>query len=246
MQYQRESRAGHGSPLRVCTHLSEVLDAWELVYSKYLSAGFISPSDAGIYTYPQYVGPSSAVVIYVKDGRVRRTLSMAPDLSSGLPLDLVFRTELDELRQQGTRLFEVGLHASADDTFRLHSELDLQASAILYAEHFDYDACVVGMPISKARFYERVLGFKAVATVPTTPYDEPGVLLALYRHEVCKSRLYRRAGKLELDWSRSYRFPIAEVESSALAPFLSARELDRLPTRELDRLPACELEQLPA
>ncbi len=198
------------------------------MYDKYLKAGFIAPNDAGIFTYPQYVSRDAAVVAFFKGAQVLRTLSMAPDGPGGLPLDLVFRPQLDELRQNGLRMFEVGLHASADDASKLQAELDLQACGILFAERFGYDVCLAGMPLSKSRFYERVLGFKQVITLPENPYNQPGVLLALYREDVRRSRLYRRVGKLELDWSQKYRFSKLEVQSSALASLVSAEELDRL------------------
>lgn len=98
-------------PVRVARHLDEVLAAWNLVYRVYRHAGLIPINPAEVHTTTQAINPASAVFFSGDSRRAAATLTAIPDTADGLPLDRVYRAQLDAFRDAGHHLLEVGLFA---------------------------------------------------------------------------------------------------------------------------------------
>jgi hypothetical protein len=95
----------------VANTFADVLASWRLVYRVYRQSGLIDDNPWSIHTCPQMVSSRAAVVQRHERGRLHATISAVADGPHGLPLDTVYRRELDVLRSENRRLIEVGQFA---------------------------------------------------------------------------------------------------------------------------------------
>nr|WP_233902865.1 hypothetical protein [Stieleria maiorica] len=97
---------------------------------------------------------------------------MIADSDLGLPAETMYRKEIDEVRNRGLRLAEIGCLADRRDAklrfievFRFLSCLIAQA-AVSRA----YDGLIVATHPRHARFYMRQLGFRRIGEIRECPY----------------------------------------------------------------------------
>ena len=91
---------------KVATTISEVIEAWCVVYKQYLAASLISPNEFSLFTFPQYLSNNTAVITGSKMGCTVCTVSGVLDSENGLPLDTYYKPELDQLRAEGKKLID--------------------------------------------------------------------------------------------------------------------------------------------
>lgn len=172
-----------GLDFGVARTMEEVLEAWRLVHDSYVRAGLIDPKPKGIHTVPQAMGPQSCVIVGRMEGHAVATMTAILDNPAGLPLDTVYKAELDALRASGRHLMELGLFA--DRRERISRSLPAILELMRYAFHFgmanDRTDGVIGVHPRHAAFYVKYFSFQ-VAGEPTTyatVKDRPVVLLRL-------------------------------------------------------------------
>jgi hypothetical protein len=168
--------------------LAHVESAWNLVYERYLAAGFIAPNDYRIHTSVHAVHPETCVVSGSHGDRVAATMTMLADGSEGLCLDSVYRRELDVLRTNGRRLLEVGLlvaDSSANVGSDMNTLFELMKWGVYYALDLDVTDIVVGVHPHHARFYTRCFAFEQFGAETVYPLvrNKPVVALRLRVNE---------------------------------------------------------------
>jgi hypothetical protein len=105
------------------------------------------------------------------------------DNPGGLPLDSVYKSELDTLRRQGFRLMELGLFADRRESIR--RSLDALMGLMRYAFYLsvlgNHPCGVIGVHPHHADFYRRMLGFQPLGRELAYPtvQNNPVVLLFL-------------------------------------------------------------------
>lgn len=172
---------------RAAKDLTEVVRAWRSVYGCYLRIGLISENPHGIHLVPQALNPTALVVIGLPDSDDEAdvaTISAYADFGDGLPLDAVYRTELDRLRRSGRAPYEVGLFADrrGDSNCRtLDTKLALMRWVYYYGFYSGLTDLVIGVHPHHAKFYERIIGLRPFGAETTCPYvnDAPVVGLKL-------------------------------------------------------------------
>jgi hypothetical protein len=191
-----------GLDYRIASELDEVLASWHLVYRQYLSAGLINPNDQEIHTTPQAIQEQSLVAVGSIRGAVASTLTIMPDGDKGLPLETVYRAEIDTLRGQGRRLLEVGLLADRRDEIKRY--INSLMCMFMYPWFFArYRGCdiVCGVHPRHVEFYEKAFGFVQSGPVRTYPRvkDHPVTLLRLDIEASLKAERMPRATKLYIE-----------------------------------------------
>jgi hypothetical protein len=148
----------------VASTCEEVLEAWQLVYEIYLRTGLIDPNPFQVHTVPQAVGPHAVVAIGRLDGQAISAISAYTDSQAGLPLDSVYEAELNELRNKGRRLAEVGLFADRREHINRSIEgiLELMRFGFFYATYHRCDHIVIGVHPTHSMFYKRIFGFEQI------------------------------------------------------------------------------------
>ena len=150
---------------KVASSLSEVLDAWCVVYKQYLAASLIGPNEFSIFTFPEYLSNSTAVILGSKMNHTVCTISAVLDSKKGLPLDNYYRPELNQLRKQNKKLIEIGLLADVRETNSFNNIVDLMAGIArfgVYSNHHDY---VIGVHPRRTNFFKQTFGFETYGEV---------------------------------------------------------------------------------
>ena len=95
---------------RVVERTSELRAASNLVYREYVKRGYIQPNAARLKLSLYHALPDTTtfIAIHRKTG-VLGTLSLIQDSSLGLPMDEVYKSELDAMRRQGHQIAEASM-----------------------------------------------------------------------------------------------------------------------------------------
>lgn len=184
----RQFRAEGKAVFAPASSLAQVESAWNLVYERYLAAGFIAPNDYRIHTSIHAVDAETCVVSGRHGDRVAATMTMLADGDEGLCLDSVYRRELDVLRTNGRRLLEVGLlvaDSSANVGSDMNTLFELMKWGVYYALDLGVSDIVVGVHPHHARFYTRCFAFEQFGTETVYPLvrNKPVVPLRLRVNE---------------------------------------------------------------
>lgn len=167
----------------VARSLDDVIEAWRLVYAVYRRAGLIDRNAAELHCVPHAIGTDSVVAIGRIESLVVNTLSAYHDGPQGLPLDSVYRRELDWLRRQGRSLIEVGLFADRrEHLYRsIEAVMSLMRLSTYFGVHTGATDAVIGVHPHHAAFYCRMLGFTQIGDEKSyeTVNHKPVVLLHL-------------------------------------------------------------------
>ncbi len=189
----------------VANQFDQILDSWRLVYDVYVRTNLIHPNPYLIHATTQSIGPHTAVFCGTNDNGIQSTLTAIVDddeAAPELPLDLVYKKELDALRRQGRRLIEYGMFAhrgqilwesswgSIPGTFDRdqpkksrcikESLYELMRLAFYFGLTRNSTDFVIGVHPRHAAFYRRAFGFIQVgheARPYSTVKNQPVVLL---------------------------------------------------------------------
>ncbi|QDU70319.1 N-acyl amino acid synthase FeeM domain-containing protein [Mucisphaera calidilacus] len=177
------SANGSGLTFDVARDLAEVEECWSLVYRSYIKAGLIEPNAERVHTVPQTISPGTLVAYGRIHDVIVSTMTVYLDGPLGLPLDMVYKDELDQLRGEGRKLVELGLFA--DRRQHLYRSIDAILELMRYCTHYSVNEghldAVVGVNPRHVPFYVKLLGFEAIGETKTyeTVNDFPVVLLHL-------------------------------------------------------------------
>ena len=182
--------------VRVARTLEEVRLSWQLGYEVYLATGLIDANPYQMHTSMQMVQSGAVVLQRMYNRRVEATLSAVADGVEGLPLDAVYRRELDLLRLNGRKLVEVGQFAHrwrghwADQdappagdrgAVRMAQKAltELTGYAFAYGLSIGATDFVIGVHPRHSRFYQHAWGFMRVGEMHSYPSvnHRPVVLL---------------------------------------------------------------------
>ncbi len=233
------SRA-HACMIRVASTLPQVIDAWRMVYQRYLASGLIAAHPYQLHTAAEAVGPGTTTISEHRGQELGRTVSCYLDAHRGLPLDAVYPTTLQRARTRGERLGEIGLFAecpAAGDTAATRTQ-DLFAFMrypVYALYHQGASQIVIGVHPRHALFYERLLGFEVAGPVVSYPrlLDRDVVLLRFNTARLDdtdpapRGLSYWRRHRLEPDaFARRCRFHRTHVAASPLAGYLDWLQAD--------------------
>lgn len=228
------ARSSSEPPCACATTLEQVESAWRLVYDRYSKMGLIDENPFGIHAVPTAVGEHSCVIWGPEGPEVGYTMTLVRDNPMGLALDSVYAPYLDELRQDGRRLLEVGMLADRRRSVArgIGALFSMMRWAIYYALHADLTDIVIGVHPRHAQFYIRCYGFEEFA--PPTSYplvrNHPVVLLRLpLREALARDVLPRgladaRANPIAASaFAHRFAFEPEQLDGSAISGFLKTR-----------------------
>lgn len=138
------------------------MQAFTVLHDVYLASGYLSaPARLGISFGLHHLLPKSCVFVFKSYLTVLSTMSYIPDTQRfGLPMDDLYKPELDTLRNSGRKVVELGSLATLPQR-RMQNLIVFLAKAIFrYAmyTHAD-DLCIMVNP-KHVRFYESIFLFE--------------------------------------------------------------------------------------
>ncbi len=157
--------------------------AWSLVYQAYVQKGYMSPCPSRMRILPQDALPGTTTFVARERAgagdAAAATLTIVPDSPLGLPMDGLYRRELDALRAAGRRPCEIAkLVVCVEEKAGMEMLMHLFKLAYLAAWRLDgctdfvitvnprhekyYRRLLLFEPIGETRSYESVNGAPAV------------------------------------------------------------------------------------
>lgn len=158
------SQIGHlGKEHHICfaRNENEFLQALRLVYDEYCKQGYCPENALKLFYGPHTLTEECRVLNYMADGKVVATLSRVVDSDDmGLPMDSLYKDELEPLRKEGRKISECGSFASLQEKPYRMAAVELTQNIILdsIAEKIS-DICITVNP-RHVNFYSKRYGFQ--------------------------------------------------------------------------------------
>jgi len=221
-------------PCCCASSLGQVESAWRLVYDRYSDMGLIDKNPFGIHAGPTGVGQHACVIWGPEGPVVGYTMTLFRDNPEGLALDSVYPRYLDEMREKGRRLLEVGMLADRRQNAArgIGALFSMMRWAIYYALHTELTDIVIGVHPRHAQFYERCYAFGQFASPASYPLvrNHPVVPLRLrLRERLANDVLPRGLADARNNpvpasaFSRRFGFEPQQLRGSLIAGYMKAR-----------------------
>jgi hypothetical protein len=166
--------------IKIAETTEELFNAFRLVYNEYQDQGYIKKSHplAIQYNIHNFL-PKTCVFIFQSFRDVVSTISYIPDSPLfGLPLDSLYREEVDALRKQGRKVVEIGSLATEKSLRGRNVVMYLYKAIIHYALMTGAsDLCLTVNP-KHVRFYADIMLCDQIGEEKYYPWvDAPAVLM---------------------------------------------------------------------
>ncbi|MGQ0634151.1 MAG: N-acyl amino acid synthase FeeM domain-containing protein [Planctomycetaceae bacterium] len=168
---------------RIAGTRSERMDAFQLVYERYLAAELIHPNEFGIRVTPYHLLPTTNVFIAASRGRTICTVTLIGDSHLGLPMECIYSDEVDERRHQGLYVGEVSCLAFEAMPLNHFLLVFMQLTRLMaqHARRYGMHQFLITVRPQHARFYQRFMGFEQIGQLMAYPVvrDTPAVACCL-------------------------------------------------------------------
>lgn len=201
---------------------SDIHQAFSLAYAKYRERELTEDINREVFFGFHHILPQAATLVGKLGTTVFATLTAVADGPAGLPLDNVFHDELEELREKGYKLGELGLFADRRRslTQSLSAIQELFRMAYWYQMSVGCEYGVIGVHPRHSAFYERLFGFETTGIIRDHPTvrGAPAELLLLEAASLTKFAARSRFVRAWLDqkmpeeiWETRYRLTIRDL-----------------------------------
>ena len=166
---KRDESTPLGLDLKVTECQAEREQAFRLVQELYCRTGLSAGDPQGLRVMKHHLLDTTAVVVAKQQQRVSFTATLVGDGESGLPMEALFKAEIDAMRSGGLRLAEVSCLASrtgTDDKRRCFQMLvQVIGLVIQTARRRGIDRLVLAVHPKHAKVYERLFGCERYSEV---------------------------------------------------------------------------------
>lgn len=182
-QQLKNDRSRHQKTrFKIAETISEFEGAFRLVHDVYVKEGYMDPQDSGLRVTPFSFLSTNKTFIGCKKNKVILTVTFFGDSSYGLPMDSLYKEELDILRNEGRKIYEVGaLAVMAIEKLKFQRiVMTLFKVSLQYAwRHLDVDDLVIVINPKHRSFYEKVFSFRQIGTEKSYDYVKGNPAIAL-------------------------------------------------------------------
>jgi len=112
---------------RVARTRGELEESYRLVYNEYLKRSYVNENDSKLHLSLFNLLPEATTFVALSNNEILATATVIPDTCFGLPMDDLYKPELDTLRQSGNKLCEISMLASNTSIFKEGTPLLLNA-----------------------------------------------------------------------------------------------------------------------
>jgi hypothetical protein len=149
-----------GFQFKVAQDISEFESAYRLVHDEYVRCGYMDPNQIGMRFGVHNFLPESTTFIGSCDGLIALTISLFQDTDIGLPMDSIFKEEIDRFRSQGRKVAEVGALASHPKFRNGNQNIPMYGDKIAYLyarDHLEVDDLVIAVNPRHEWIYQHIL-----------------------------------------------------------------------------------------
>jgi hypothetical protein len=195
---------------RPAISIDDHIKCFRLLHDVYVQAGYTEPSETALRIIPQHSNSVSKVFLGCHtNGDSQRipvyTISLFPDSDDGVPMDAGFKSQLDDLRNQGRSIAEVGCLTSNPSFRRSDMNIPMLGNRIIHqyaTRYLDLDDLVITVHPKYLWVYEDILLFERIGFIKEYAYvkNNPAVALRLdLRHMEKNYKKAYAAAPLEKD-----------------------------------------------
>lgn len=203
---QNTSRHQSAKPqIKIAENLPEWEAAFQLLYDEYLAAGYVTEAVSShmLFGIHHFLPKTVVFVAKISESTVSTLTQFFDDRIFGLPADMIYKRELDQLRSQGRVISELGSLATRD-SFRWQSLFMYLCQAMYwYSRHHKIDDLCIAVNPKHVQFYKTVFLFEEFGPERFYPkVQAPAVLMRLDLtrcEENLKSAYGRMEGECNLD-----------------------------------------------
>lgn len=141
---------------------------YRLLHNIYVGVGYIKPDDSGMKVLPHHQLSATKIFVAEKEDRILATIGFYPDAELGLPtLDWHFRKDIDQFREQGRRVAEIGSLATVGHlgAEKISILMHMNRMIFHYAISQELDLLVIRLHPRHQKFYEDILLFEQFGTI---------------------------------------------------------------------------------
>ena len=177
---------------KLASCIEDYFAALKLVQDAYIEEGYVNADEESCQyrILENHFFEKTAVFIGKKNENLVFTVSLFPDSPYGLPMDPIYKKELDHLRNQGRRIGEVGCLATHPEFRDGSQNILMHGNKIMlkYAmEYLKLDDLVITVHPKHALMYKEVLMFDEIGEGEIKPHPKvnsnPAIALRLNLHE---------------------------------------------------------------
>ena len=147
--------------IKIAETLDEYTQAFKVLHDVYLVSGYLRASHAsGMHYGVHHLLPKTCVFVFKSYLTVLSTMSFIPDSSRfGLPMDSLYKTEIDVLRRSGRKVVELGSLATTRHRCWQNLMIFLSKAVFQYALATGVDDVCIMVNPKHVRFYESIFLF---------------------------------------------------------------------------------------
>ncbi len=148
--------------LKVANQPSERKQAFQLCHDVYCKSGLTGANPSGFRVMRHHLADTTNVLIATFEDEVVFTVTLVGDGEYGLPMDSLFKDEVDAMRAQGIRTAEISCLASRMDSVDKRVRFDMLVSmvSLLFqtARRRGVQRMLLAVHPRHAKVYERLFG----------------------------------------------------------------------------------------
>ncbi|HOX05785.1 MAG TPA: hypothetical protein PK280_05240 [Planctomycetota bacterium] len=215
--------------------------AWGLVYRSYLERGYMTESELAMRILPQDALPevSTFLAQQAPDWAPAATLTVVPDSPLGLPMDALYRRDLDTLRGPGRKPCEIAKlvmgEAGTGEDAKPDVELLLALFRIAYITARYLEGCtdfVITVNPHHEKYYRRLMRFERLGEPRTYGSVRGAVAVPMRLDLLAAEATYRQKADIKPTARSFYAYFLDEAQRPALLTWLR-RERRVMPEADL-------------
>lgn len=203
--------------IKIAETVEEYQEAFAVLYDAYLECGYIQENDLRQYASQFHFIPASQVFVFKSYLKVIATMTKVEDTETfGLPMDCLYKEELDDLRNQGRKVVEFCAFASPKELRFSNAMVFLKRSMYFQCVYGGInDICIMVNP-KHVPYYKEIFLMDDLGPEKTFPkFDAPAVGLRL-NIDNYKEDLFAAYGGEDFDTNMHDFFYAREEELSLL------------------------------
>lgn len=148
--------------IKIAETLDEYCQAFKVLHDVYLNSGYLPrATQSGMHYNHHHLLPKTCVFIFKTYLEVISTMSYIPDTPMfGVPMDDLYRDKVDELRNAGRKIVEIGSLATIRHKCWHNIMTFLSKAVFMYATHTKADDLCIMVNPKHVRFYESIFLFE--------------------------------------------------------------------------------------
>ena len=171
------------SLFKLTTSREDLESTFRLLYAAYVEGGIAYPNAQGLRATPYHLFPSTEVAVASYTGWVVCTATLVRDGPMGLPMESVYKKQVEQRRARGLSLAEISClaHAQRPATRYFQHVVGVMSLVAQAARSRGVEQLLLTVHPRHARFYSRYLGCELIGglTHYKTVCYQPAVALCL-------------------------------------------------------------------